>query len=111
MSRLYIALLIWLLLPAVAQDARGQVTFSCNYPFDDHSLGVLATNSGSDTKRCQAMCVAHDSEDDTGISIFTTTCEGDVPGGATDLQMCSRGGYPGGALENARVADFATRCQ
>ena len=102
-----------LALPALAQDAGGPVTFGCTYPFGDHSLGVLASNSGSDSKDCEATCVAHDSEDDTGILNFSVHCEGPVPGGASGLLMCSRGGYQGGALENAQVAtDFGlTGCQ
>jgi hypothetical protein len=100
-------------LPALAQDAGGPVTFGCTYPIGDHSLGVLASSSGSDSKDCEATCVAHDSEDDTGILNFSVHCEGPAPGGASGLLMCSRGGYQGGALENARVAtDFGlTRCQ
>jgi hypothetical protein len=86
--------------PALAQD----VTFSCTYPFGDHSLGVLASNSGSDSKDCKAACSAHDSADDTGLLIFMVNCEGQVAGGASGLLMCSRGGYQGGALENAQVA-------
>jgi hypothetical protein len=86
-----------LALRAVAQD----VTFSCTYPFGDHSLGVLASNSGSDSKDCKATCVAHDSEDDTGLLLFIVNCEGPAAGGASGLLMCSRGGYQGGALENA----------
>jgi hypothetical protein len=106
----FTSLLACLALPALAQDA-GPVTFSCNYPFGDHSLGVLATNSGPDTKTCRATCVAHDSKDDTGLLFFSTTCEGDVPAGAVNLQMCSRGDYQGDALENARVVTEVTRCQ
>jgi hypothetical protein len=98
-----------LALPALAQDSGGPVTFD----FGDHSLGVLASNPGSDSKDCKATCVAHDSEDNTGILNFSVHCEGQVPGGASGLLMCSRGGYQGGALENAQVAtDFGlTRCQ
>ena len=33
--------------------------------------------------------------DDTGLLIFTVQCEGSVPGGASGLLLCSRGGYQG----------------
>ena len=101
MMKLSSIALAWvsLALPALAQD----VTLSCTYPFGDHSLGVLASNSGSDSKDCQAGCGAHDSADDTGLLIFTVQCEGSMPGGASGLLLCSRGGYQGGALENAQV--------
>ena len=97
-----------LALPALAQvTVGGTITFSCTYPFGDHSLGVLASSSDSISKNCEATCIAHDSEDDTGILNFSVHCEGLVPSGASGLLMCSRGGYQGGPLENAYVAtDF-----
>jgi hypothetical protein len=106
MMKLACSALAWasLALPALAQDTSGPVTFNCTYPFGDHSLGVLASNSSSDSKDCKAACSAHDSADDTGLLIFMVNCEGQVAGGASGLLMCSRGGYQGGALENAQVA-------
>ena len=97
-----------LALPALAQvTVGGTITFSCTYPFGDHSLGVLASSSDSISKNCEATCIAHDSEDDTHLLNFSVHCEGLVPSGASGLLMCSRGGYQGGPLENAYVAtDF-----
>ena len=106
-----------LALPALAQEQSvtvgGVVTIACTCPFGDHSRAVLASNSGSDSVDCEATCVAHNSEDDTGLSFFTVRRAGQVPVGASNLLMCSRGRYQGGALEKARVAtDFElTRCQ
>jgi hypothetical protein len=103
-----------LALPALAQEQSvtvgGVVTIACTYPFGDHSLGVLASNSGSDSVDCEATCVAHNSEDDTGLGFFTVHCAGQVPVGASNLLMCSRGGYQGGALEKAYVITDTTFC-
>ena len=95
----------WSAVPAPAQHD----SFRCNYPFGDHSLGVLATNRGSESKTCRVTCLAKNQDDDTGLGWWTVTCEGEVRAGAADDQMCSRGGYQGGPLVNAQVQD-STRC-